>query len=54
MDPENFMEQERAEQHEARERGPGVPRGLRNSYTGEWTDRPSQAEAERDERECGR
>lgn len=48
-DPENFMAQERAEAREIRDHQPPAPRGHRNAFTGEWTDRPSRAEAERDE-----
>lgn len=48
-DPENFTAQERAEARELRDHQPPAPRGHRNAFTGEWTDRPSRAEAERDE-----
>lgn len=49
-DPENFMAQEREEARDARALGVPGPRELRNPYTGEWVERPSRAEAERDER----
>jgi hypothetical protein len=50
-DPENFMEQERAEQREARHRDIGEERQLYDPYTGTWSDRPTRQEAENAKKE---
>lgn len=53
-DPENLTGQERDEMRNAAIHAVPAPHQMRNPYTGEHTDMPTRAEAERDERECGR
>lgn len=52
-DPENWVAREREEARDAERVAVPLPRAERNPFTGEWRERPSRAEAERDERECG-